>query len=303
MHNKTDDKIYAKDVKKSNSIIKSSFMIMRKLYKDGKKDIVILGDNSGDFKASLVSTTLLELGMVLNVKGKYTSIFEVSEYTIEKNSDLDIFLPKYKGNIDKLLESIEKISLEEFKSKEAITLSDFFFKDNNFLEKFKFGIGGVSQHHNYRGGLAEHTLGVMMLTKNLAHTYDIRRKEIAILGAKLHDIGKIHEFYHESPFRYSLRGEMEGHIVIGVQMVEEAFKKNPQLYTEDFIERIKACIVQHHGKLEYGSPIEPKTEEAFILSIADNIDATMNKIQQIRDITPENTWSNYDNRINTKLFL
>lgn len=298
-----NNKVYAKDIHISKSIIKSTFMIIRKLYKDGKKDIIILGDSSGDFKASIVANTSLELGMVLKVKGKYTSIFEVSEYTIEKNPDLDIFLPKYNGNISELLDEIEKISLEEFKSKDVLTLNEFFFKDQEFISMFKSGIGGVSQHHNYRGGLAEHTLGVMKLTKHLAYSYGIRRKEVAILGAKLHDIGKIYEFYHDSPFRYSLRGEMEGHIVIGTQMVEKAFNEQPTLYTEDFKARIKACIVQHHGKLEYGSPREPKTEEALILSIADNIDATMNKVKQIRDITPEGSWSEYDKRINSKLFL
>lgn len=298
-----NNKVYAKDIHISKSIIKSTFMIIRKLYKDGKKDIIILGDSSGDFKASIVANTSLELGMVLKVKGKYTSIFEVSEYEIEKNPDLDIFLPKYNGDISNLLDEIEKISLEEFKSKDVLTLNEFFFKDQEFLDMFKSGIGGVSQHHNYRGGLAEHTLGVMKLTKHLAYSYRIRRKEIAILGAKLHDIGKIYEFYHDSPFRYSLRGEMEGHIVIGTQMVEKAFNEQPTLYTEEFKARIKACIVQHHGKLEYGSPREPRTEEALILSIADNIDATMNKVQQIRDITPEGSWSEYDKRINSKLFL
>lgn len=297
------DKIYAKDIKRSNSTIKSSFMLLKKLYKDGKKDIIVLGDNTGDFKASIVADKTLEIGAVLKVKGKYFSVFEVSEYTIEKEVNMDMFLPKYNGDIDVLMKEIENISNEEFRSKEIITLNDYFFKNQEFINEFRSGIGGVSQHHNYRGGLAEHTLGVMSLTRTLAYTYDIRKKETAILGAKLHDIGKIYEFHHNSPFKYSLRGEMEGHIVIGVQMVEEAFKENPQLYSEDFIARIKACIVQHHGKLEFGSPREPKTEEAFIISLADNVDAMLNKIKQIRDITPEDTWSEYDRRIETKLYL
>lgn len=297
------DKLYAKDIKSSRSNVKSSFMILRKLYKDGDKDLLILGDNTGDFKASVPSNTHLDIGMVLKVKGRYSSLLEVHEYTIEKSIDLDIYLPKYKGDINDVLKNIENMSKEEFKSPEVIALDNYFFKNEEFLNKFKSGIGGVSQHHNYRGGLAEHTFGVMSLTKTMAYNYDIRRKEIAILGAKLHDIGKIYEFYHDSPFRYSLRGEMEGHIVIGVQMVQEAFLKNLELYSEDFIARIKACIVQHHGKLEYGSPREPKTEESFIISMADNADAMMNKIIQIRDITEEGTWSNYDKRIETKLYL
>ena len=67
--------------------------------------------------------------------------------------------------------------------------------------------------------------------------------------------------------------------------------------------RIKGCIVQHHGKLEYGSPREMKMEESFIVNYADSIDATMNKISQIKDKTESGNWSEYDRRIETKLYL
>ena len=59
-----------------------------------------------------------------------------------------------------------------------------FLKMKNFLDKFKRGIGGVSMHHNYIGGLAEHTLNVMYLTIMLCERYDCRRTETAILSSK-----------------------------------------------------------------------------------------------------------------------
>lgn len=74
-------------------------------------------------------------------------------------------------------------------------------------------------------------------------------------------------------------------------------------FNEDFIRRIKGCIVQHHGKLEYGSPKKANMEESIILNYADTVDATMNKIEQIRENTRDNTWSQYDKRIETKLYL
>ena len=83
-------------------------------------------------------------------------------------------------------------------------------------------------------------------------------------------------------------------------MIEKAFNDNPGFYSEDFITRIKGCIVQHHGKLEYGSPRE--IHETFILNSADSIDATMNKIEQKRK-TEAGSWSEYDRRIETKLYL
>lgn len=67
--------------------------------------------------------------------------------------------------------------------------------------------------------------------------------------------------------------------------------------------RMKGCIVQHHGKLEYGSPREMRMEESFILNSADSIDATMNKISQIKEKTEAGNWSEYDRRIETRLYL
>ena len=98
-----------------------------------------------------------------------------------------------------------------------------------------------------------------------------KRKEVAVLSAKLHDIGKFYEL--DYPF------------------------------SEDFIRCIKGCITQHNGKLEYGSPRACNIEESFILNYADTVDDTMNKIEQIKENTKEDTWSDYDRRIETKLYL
>jgi len=51
-----------------------------------------------------------------------------------------------------------------------------------------------------------------------------------MLGAKLHDIGKLYELYYDGPFKYTLRGEMEGHIVIGVELIDEAIRENSLFY-------------------------------------------------------------------------
>ena len=104
-------------------------------------------------------------------------------------------------------------------------------------------------------------------------------------------------------FKYTLEGELEGHIVIGVQMIDRAIRDLNVPFSEDFVRRIKGCITQHHGKLEYGSPKKANMEESFILNFADSVDATMNKITQIKEETKPDTWSQYDRRIETKLYL
>ncbi|MBM6820477.1 MULTISPECIES: 3'-5' exoribonuclease YhaM family protein [Clostridium] len=289
---------------KNGSEIKTSLMVMRVMFRDTTKVVCILADKTGEIKATIQNKAgdIVE-GKVIEVEGKKDTNLEVKKYTfVDEYNSID-YLPTVKRDIEDIMEEIELYTDEYIISREGKALNDYFFKDEDFLEKFKRGIGGVSMHHNYIGGLAEHTLGVMYLTIMLCERYDCRNKEIAILAAKLHDIGKIYELYYDGPFKYTLRGEMEGHIVIGTEMLDKALNDNPGFYSEDFITRMKGCIVQHHGKLEYGSPREMRMEESFILNSADSIDATMNKISQIKEKTEPGSWSEYDRRIETKLYL
>lgn len=294
---------FVKDFK-DKEVIDGTFMIMKKLAREGKSLIAYIGDKSGDLKAYIADADdNLKVGDVINIRGNNNSGLQVSKYKREAKYDLDDFLPSISKPLEEIMDEIEKISLQEFKSEECKALNNYFFNNKDFVESFKKGIGGLNQHHNYIGGLAEHTLNVMYMAKAIAYRYDCRFKDIAILSAKLHDIGKILEYKVDGPFSVSMRGEMEGHIVIGITMLEEAFKAGRDIYSEDFKHRVKGCIVQHHGKVEFGSPKTPNTEEAFIVHYADFIDATFNKLGQVKDKTEPDAWSDYDKRIGARLYV
>ena len=297
----TDKKTYLKDLKDGS--VKISLMVNKKLYKDGNKMLYLLSDKSGYINAKVPMKLKLEPGQVIEIEGVKDNILDVFQVKLLENYDLDNYLATVSRDIDEIMEDIDKLSKECIISPEGKMLDDYFFKNEEFLEKFKRGIGGVSMHHNYIGGLAEHTLGVMYLTKLLCDIYDCRRREIAVLSAKLHDIGKIYEMDYSGPFKYTLEGELEGHIMIGVQMVDRAIVDLKIPFSEDFVRRIKGCITQHHGKLEYGSPKKANMEESLILNFADNIDATLNKVNQIKNETKEDTWSVYDKKMETRLYL
>lgn len=296
-----DKKTYLKDLKDGN--VKISLMVNKKLYKEGNKMMYLLSDKSGYINAKIPTRLKLEIGQVIEVEGVKDYILDVSQAKIVSGYNVDEYLVSVDRDINEIMEDIEEISRECITSPQGKMLDDYFFKNEEFLEKFKRGIGGVSMHHNYIGGLAEHTLGVMYLTKMLCDIYDCRRREIAVLSAKLHDIGKIYEMDYSGPFKYTLEGELEGHIVIGVQMIDRAIIDMGIPFSEDFIRRIKGCITQHHGKLEYGSPKKANMEESIILNYADSIDASLNKINQIKSDTKEDTWSVYDKKIDTRLYL
>ncbi|GAA0100971.1 HD domain-containing protein [Paraclostridium bifermentans] len=300
----THKKEFLKDID-MNKNFKTSLMVMKKIHKDSNMTTYILTDRSEEIKARISNKFKLKPGQVIEIESKKEPTMDEvkSVRIIEAGYELDDYLPKVKRPIQDILKEIEDISDEYIKSEEAKILNDYFFKDEEFLDKFKKGIGGVSMHHNYIGGLAEHTLGVMYLSKVLCDRYNCKNKEVTILGAKLHDIGKLYELEYRGPFKYTLQGELEGHIVIGVQMIDKAINEINYEFSENFIRRVKGCIIQHHGKLEYGSPRECNMEESFIINFADGIDATMNKINQIKDKSQNDGWSDYDRRLDTRLYL
>ena len=294
-------KVFLHDL--NNGKINTSLMVIKRLYKEGNKTIYLLSDRSGYINGKISSRLSLEPGMVIQAEGDKDSILDVTHASIISDYNVEDYLASVKRPIEDIMDEIEEITNECITSVQGKKLNDYFFKDENFIEKFKKSIGGVSMHHNYIGGLAEHTLGVMKLTKILCDIYDCRRREIAVLSAKLHDIGKIYEMDYTGPFKYTLEGELQGHIVIGVQMIDRAIIDLGIPFSDDFIMRIKGCIVQHHGKLEYGSPKLANMEESIILNRADSVDATLNKINQLKEVTKEGTWSQYERAVETKLYL
>ena len=296
-------KRYLKEVKIGEKL-EISLMIIKILSIDEVTVTAYIGDKTKEVKAILKNKDKkITVGQVIKTKGTYGDIYKGEILEVLEVFDLRDYVPSVKRPVEDIMMELEELTSAEFKTPEVIALNDYFFKNEKFLEKFKRAIGGVYQHHNYLGGLAEHTLGVTYLSKIFSDRYKARYKEIAILGAKLHDIGKIKEMNYDGPFDYSLEGEMEGHIVIGVTMVEEAFRENPDLYTYDFKERIKGIIVQHHGKLEYGSPKTMKSQEAYIVHYADYVDATMNKIDIVMDGVDKGSWTPYERRMEGKIFV
>lgn len=155
-------------------------------------------------------------------------------------------------------------------------------------------------HHNYPGGLLEHTIQVAKLCAQAAELYPDLNRDLLVAGALLHDIGKVKEYAIKVLPEYTVAGRMVGHIVLGHEMVDEAIKKIRQEggYFPDHLEMmIKHMVLSHHGYLEYGSPVKPLFPEALLLHTADNLDAKLfvfiNKIKE--DESEDNLFTAYDN--------
>ena len=120
-------------------------------------------------------------------------------------------------------------------------------------------------------------------------------KELTIMGALFHDIGKIQEIDIDNSFEYTDEGKLLGHLLLGISMVDKYIESIPD-FPKKARDLLIHLIASHHGLLEYGSPKRPKTKEAFILHYVDNIDARINSFNMAfeRENVEEGGWSQYD---------
>lgn len=191
---------------------------------------------------------------------------------IQKVNKPEDFLEYYnKGNYtyqqlyDELKTYYDSLTKEEYK----IILDETVFKELDF---FKYP-AAKSIHHAYIGGLAEHTLSMLKLSENVIKMYNLD-KELLWMGIILHDYSKINEMSHLG-LNYTIEGNLIGHIVMTVEeIVKICVKYN--IDNDLNIIVLKHLILSHHSKLEYGSPKEPMTKEAYVLGQLDEMDSKLN---------------------------
>jgi 3'-5' exoribonuclease len=163
-------------------------------------------------------------------------------------------------------------------------------------ERLRIWPAAVTVHHGYRGGLLEHVLKLAEVGEHLARAYDAD-SSLLLAGAVLHDLGKVEELNYDGATAYSTRGNLIGHITLGVLMVRDAIRQIDG-FPDDLRTRIEHLIVAHHGSREHGSPVEPMSVEAFIFSAMDDLDATLNQVRRhVQDDRGDGEFTAYHPRL------
>ena len=157
-----------------------------------------------------------------------------------------------------------------------------------FGERFRRTAAARNYHHARRGGLIEHCAQMMRVALAVAPLYPQLNIDLLIAGILFHDSGKLWEnSYSDTGFvmAYDERGELMGHISIGLELVNSLWRKLVADHAESWKELAPASedvrlhllhlIGAHHGEPEFGSPVSPKTPEAMALHYIDNLDARL----------------------------
>jgi len=212
------------------------------------------------------------------------------------------FVPATDKDVDEMEQKLRQI-LRTVEDKHLIALLGAFFKDKELIAKFKECPAAVQMHHAYLGGLLEHTLSLAKLAVRIEPDYPNLRKDLLLTGVFLHDLGKIQEFSWERGFQYTNEGNLVGHLIIGVAMLEEK-ARGIDGFPQHLLDLLKHLILSHHGEYEFGSPRLPMTPEAIVLHYIDNLDAKMHAFQKAinEDQDPSSDWTEYNRMFGRRLF-
>ncbi len=97
-----------------------------------------------------------------------------------------------------------------------------FFNDEEFSQEFYNAPSAKFYHHNYMGGLLEHSVGVLKLCKTASEIFPELDKDLLYTGAILHDVGKLKAYdYDLVKIEFSEEGKLLDHIYISCDMVKE----------------------------------------------------------------------------------
>lgn len=146
-------------------------------------------------------------------------------------------------------------------------------------DQFRIAPAAVSMHHAYRHGLLEHTVHMARAAKALLPLYLEVDADLAMAGVLVHDIGKVIEYQGELVTSKSRRGILQGHVVLGYQLVRKAGIKSK--LNGDLLERLEHIVLSHQGELEWGAAVVAATPEAVFVAKVDDLDAKMGMVQRL----------------------
>jgi len=225
--------------------------------------------------------------------GKMQLIVQDLKKIDENLVNLGDFLPVSQRSTAEMRTELDTI-LESLTDPHIEALLRAFFDDPAFFALYSKAPAAKAMHHVFLGGLLEHSLAVVGLAVDVAVRYPQVNRDLLICGALLHDVGKVSELSYQRSFDYTDEGKLLGHIVLGVQMVEDRVRQIAD-FPAELSMLIKHLLLSHHGQYDFGSPKRPKFLEAVILNFIDDLDSKINGVQTHIDKEPdkEGNWTNY----------
>lgn len=298
--------VYVKDIRPGEKV-NAPFLVAEKNLAFSQKGAPYLNlrlkDKTGQIEGKVWENAMewdkaFKKGDVIHVHSRAVSYRDAVQLSIQEvkaaddgEIDPDDFFPAARRNAEEMFAEL-LVFAEQVGTPSLKSLLEAFLRDEEIARLFKKAPAAKGFHHIYAGGLLEHTLSVTRLLMVVTEHYEGVNRDLVITGGILHDIGKIYEFTYDRVVDYSDQGRLVGHIVIGVEMLDEKIRTIGD-FPRQLAMELRHILLSHHGVLEYGSPKRPKTIEALIVHHIDDLDAKVAAFREFIDASPadESDWT------------
>lgn len=221
------------------------------------------------------------------------------------NISLEDFLPRTTKDVKKLYEEIKRI-LGGIKNEQVRALIGEFMNDKELMSKFVKAPAAAKLHHGYLGGLLEHTCNTLKVAEAILPFYPELESDLVLAGLFLHDIGKTDELEYEMTFSYSDRGQLVGHIVMAVLMLQkkvDELASKGAVIDKTIVDSLSHILLSHHGQYEFGSPKLPAMGEAFMVNYIDDMDSKIFQVQAAIDNEQDDSdWTSWQRALETRIY-
>ncbi|MFB0525268.1 MAG: 3'-5' exoribonuclease YhaM family protein, partial [Phycisphaerae bacterium] len=218
---------------------------------------------------------------------------------------LEDFLARTDKDTDKMFEEIKKL-VGRIKNPQLKALVEEFLADAELMERFRNAPAAVKIHHDYLGGLLEHTHNMLRVAVAILPLYPQVQPDLVLAGIFLHDMGKTEELSYDMAFSYTDSGQLIGHITQTLLMVNkkaDALKARDVQIDQEILDALGHIILSHHGEYEFGSPKLPATPEAFMVYYIDDLDAKVCQVTTAIENEPGDAdWTAWKNALQTRLY-
>jgi 3'-5' exoribonuclease len=307
-----------------NKVITSCFVVISKQVKPKKTGepylALTLGDRTGQIEAKMWdnvedSLDAFEQDDFLKIKGlvnKYKNRFQITIHKLRRlgESEVDFadYLPKTTKDIGELWQTLAGF-VATFQNPYLKALVEAFMSDPEIAEAYRCAPAAKTLHHAYIGGLLDHVVSLCRSCDLVCRNYPQINRDLLLTGAFLHDIGKIHELTYNRSFSYTTRGQLLGHMVIELEMLQSKLALVPG-FPDELKTLVEHLIISHHGQYEFGSPKLPMFPEALMLHYLDDLDSKMESMRAHfeREAGTDSAWTGYNSSLgrplmNTAKFL
>lgn len=289
-------------------VVNDYYLAVRKDLRDTQSGSKFLGmvfrDRTGEIGAVLWNNaesiaSRFELGDVVNVKGT------VNSYQNRLQVRVDQVLPLKQDEYESTdliytPEDSKQASQEFIKRLQAIenewlsALANSFIEDTSFMEGFSGSAAGKKWHHAFPGGLMQHCYEMARIAETVCELFPQVDRDLLLIGVFLHDIGKIHELSQGMYVDYTTEGKLVGHLQIGCNMANRKMDAIDG-FPDGLRLEVQHLILSHHSEMELGSPVIPKTLEAIVLALIDNLDAQTDAFKRVIEEAKgkRQEWSDY----------